>query len=70
MDNGDESSIVDGLTIGDLKYCDNISLVIGSEVAKALIGRAGVLEGSRGPGKDASANIISEEGAGLFLVGV
>ena len=62
-----ELPITNGLTIGDLKYCDNISLVIRSEVAEALIGEAGVFKGSKGLGEDAGANITGETGARLFL---
>ena len=47
-----------------------MSSVIGSKVTEVLTGGVRVLEGSKGLGEDAGANITGEARTGLFLAGV
>ena len=60
MDNGAESPIVDGLTIGDLKYHESTFSIMGSHVIEALVDGAGVLDRSKGPSNDVVVATIGD----------
>ena len=60
MDSEVESLLTDRLIVGDLKYHDNIPLVMGSKGAEALTNGVGMLDENRGPSDDVSTITMSD----------